>query len=324
MGFLSDGSFKNWQEGNTVHAVDYKQERDLLITASNDNWRRIIKQIVIQNPDGTQKSLTAYGPGVDNTNTNAIRVREGANIQLTLTGEVLTIAYAPADGSIPTAKLADGSVTNAKLALDAVTIDKMAANSVGTIELVDGSITDVKLAGLAVTTGKLADGAIATIKLADLAVTALKLGDNAVTTIKVQDLAITSAKIAGAAITTDKIAPGAVTADKLDPAILESSPQVAAHDADVHAHQSIMTEDVDFATWDATAKAYTTTNYRRLDNTVYMKSVLSTLSGGNFTTMTWSYYNTDGVTKVRDIVWTLTYDVNGGVKKNLTSETVYG
>lgn len=42
MGRIPDGSFKNWQDTEVVHATDYKQEREMLRVAINDNDTRIL------------------------------------------------------------------------------------------------------------------------------------------------------------------------------------------------------------------------------------------------------------------------------------------
>ena len=275
MGFLSANSFTIWQDGQTITAEEYQQERSLLITAINDNWARLIKTIVVQNPDGSVKSTTSM-----NTSTTSLTFREGTNVTLSLSGTVLTISQnltsgsigtnALANGAVTTIKIADGNVTSLKLADGSVLTAKVANSAITTDKLADGAVTGQKIAPATVATGNLADGAVTSVKLdngsvasdkiatgavtsdkiASLAVTEDKLADGAVTIDKLADFSISGEKIVNQSITGEKLINGAVdtvhlqdfsvTAQKLDPSILETSPQVAAHNADPDAHPDVL------------------------------------------------------------------------------------
>lgn len=58
---------------------------------------------------------------------------------------------------------------------------------------------------------------------------------------------------------------------------------------------------------------YVTTDYKRVDGTLYMRSVLSQLSGKNYSRDTWTFYDKTGIVPNDAVVWTLTYDVDGNV-----------
>jgi hypothetical protein len=59
---------------------------------------------------------------------------------------------------------------------------------------------------------------------------------------------------------------------------------------------------------------FTTVEYRRQDDTLFMRSVLSNPdANGNYQTDTWTYYGTDGTTVVEMKVWTITRDFDGDI-----------
>jgi|GEM_PF-6140845 hypothetical protein len=59
---------------------------------------------------------------------------------------------------------------------------------------------------------------------------------------------------------------------------------------------------------------FTTVEYRRQDDTLFMRSVLSNPdANGNYQTDTWTYYAADGTTPVETKVWTMTYDTDGDI-----------
>lgn len=66
---------------------------------------------------------------------------------------------------------------------------------------------------------------------------------------------------------------------------------------------------------------YTIMSYKRRDGSLYMKSTLSDPdASGNYLTMKWDFYDTDGTTLLYSQTWTLTYDAQG----NVTSKVVTG
>lgn len=46
MARIQDGTFKNWQDGEIIHAAEYKQEREILRAASNDMHENIFDQSI--------------------------------------------------------------------------------------------------------------------------------------------------------------------------------------------------------------------------------------------------------------------------------------
>lgn len=65
---------------------------------------------------------------------------------------------------------------------------------------------------------------------------------------------------------------------------------------------------------------FTTVDYKRLDGTLYAKSVLSNAdTNGNYQTRTITYYATDGSTVIRTDIWALTYDADGDLVSEVKS-----
>ena len=64
---------------------------------------------------------------------------------------------------------------------------------------------------------------------------------------------------------------------------------------------------------------YTVVDYKRSDNTLYMKSTLSNVVNGNYQTDTWQFYDAAGTTVILTVTWTLTYDADGNVISKVVS-----
>ncbi|MMZ47358.1 hypothetical protein D1872_90020 [compost metagenome] len=185
MAKIDQGMLKNWQDGQTIHAVEYNNERNLIVAAYND----------------TQAQVDVL-KGNGSISTGMLQ-----------------------DKSVTTAKLADLGVTTIKIAPSAVTRDKIAGlavngpliddNSIDTRHIVINAVKTAHLTDYAVTSMKLAEGSVITAKLADGSVTTAKIAGGAVETAKIKDLAVTTGKINDGAVTNAKIGPGAVTSDKL-------------------------------------------------------------------------------------------------------------
>ncbi|MED1803013.1 hypothetical protein [Brevibacillus porteri] len=60
--------------------------------------------------------------------------------------------------------------------------------------------------------------------------------------------------------------------------------------------------------FDAVSQVYTSVEYKRKDGTLFMKSVLSSKVGDNYTVDTRTFYGTNGTTVRRTEVWDITYD----------------
>lgn len=56
---------------------------------------------------------------------------------------------------------------------------------------------------------------------------------------------------------------------------------------------------------------YTIVEYKRTDDTLFARSVLSGGTSPQYTTRTVTYYDTDGTTVLRTDTYTLTYDTDG-------------
>jgi len=232
MGYIDSNTLRDWNDGDVVTSALYEQEREILRTAINDNFARLVKSFTVLNPDGTTKTTKNF-----DTAFNFLKLKEGSNVQLALdtsTG-VLTISAVPAtgsistpmiaDGAIITVKLADGSVTTAKIANGAITESKMAPDSVNTSAIKAGAIDNSKLANASVTGTKISNNAIGTAHLVDGSVTQSKIADGAVGTSQLANGAVTSSKIANGAVGssaimdgsvgTSKLADGSVTAQKM-------------------------------------------------------------------------------------------------------------
>ena len=220
MAQINPSSLRDWNNGDTIDEAAYEQERQILYTAINDNYARLIKQYFVRNADGSTKATQALDTAI-----NYINFRDTASIQIALDNVTSTLTFTLINGSVTTNSLADSSVTTikiedlavstAKIANLAVTNAKVADNAITTTKIVDANVTTAKLADLNVTTSKISDNAITTAKIVDSNVTTNKIVDNAITTAKIVDGNITTAKIANDSVVTAKIADGNVTNAKI-------------------------------------------------------------------------------------------------------------
>jgi hypothetical protein len=350
---INAGAMRDWENGQIVTAELYEADHEMLRVAINDNFARLVKSVTVLNANGTTKTTKNMDTAF---NFLKIKDGTGVAITLDATTGILTITAVPVAGSIGTSQLADGAVTTVKIADLNVTLAKLAANSVdaskivdgsvGTAEIADSSVTSAKIAANAVTSTKILDGAVGTAEIADNAITTAKVTDANITTAKIADISVTTEKLADGAITEDKIADaavtteklgagavtegniadqsitsakivdGSITASKLDATFGDSTPAVLAHNADRHAHNFILQEEVDPTSYDTTNKIYKKAYLRRENGTLYMVSNLSNLSNGTYLTVTCDYYDDGGASIVETLVWTLTYDAN----KKVTSK----
>lgn len=63
---------------------------------------------------------------------------------------------------------------------------------------------------------------------------------------------------------------------------------------------------------------YTVVDYKRPDNTTYLRSTLSNKVNGKYTTVTIGQYDDSG-TLASTQIWTLTYDANGLIQSKVVS-----
>jgi len=162
MGRVNPESMKDWKDGDIVMAADYKQERELLRVAINDNFDRLIKKFIAVNRNGSVKTTTDLNAAL-----NELRFREGDNVILSMDKDTatLTISVEYGQGSVDTPALKDGSVVRAKIANGAVHVEKIA----------DGAVTEAKIANNAVTTSKIANNSVTNAKIANQSVTTEKI-----------------------------------------------------------------------------------------------------------------------------------------------------
>ncbi|PLR72333.1 hypothetical protein [Bacillus sp. UMB0728] len=89
------------------------------------------------------------------------------------------------------------------------------------------------------------------------------------------------------------------------------------HLSDYMPHDSGLSE---FASNPDVNGVYTTVDFKRSDGTLYLKSVLSNPNGsGNYQTVNWKFYSTDGSTEALVVNWTITYDESGVIMKKEVS-----
>lgn len=97
--------------------------------------------------------------------------------------------------------------------------------------------------------------------------------------------------------------------DKIDAAITTINSKVANQDQTLNVSKSLPD----------TNGIYTVVEWKRTDNTLAKKSVLSNAdTNGNYLKQTITFYGVDGTTVTKTQVWGLTYDKNG----NVSSETL--
>lgn len=209
MGKVNPEAMKDWRDGDVVYAQDYKREREILRTAINDNFDRLIKRFVVKNASGQTKTTANL-----DTALNYLQFQEGANVILDMDASTATlkISVSYGSGSVPTAALADGSVTTVKVANSAIT----------EIKIANGAVTTNKLANGAVTTGKIADNAVNTAKIANNSVTEQKIANNSITSDKIVDQSVTASKLANNSVTTRAVADRSITEAKIQQGALDN------------------------------------------------------------------------------------------------------
>ena len=89
--------------------------------------------------------------------------------------------------------------------------------------------------------------------------------------------------------------------------VKQNADDVAAHLVDYMPHDD---ETNSYASSIDANGIYTVVDFKRADATLYLKSTLSnTDASGNYQTVTWLFYATDGTTLNLTKTWTLTYDI---------------
>lgn len=250
MGKVNPGSLKDWRDGDVVMAADYKQERELLRVAINDNFDRLIKQVVVQNANGQTKSTANLDEAL-----NILRFKEGANVTLSLdpATATLTIAVTYENSSVGTAAIADGAVTTVKVANSAINTIKIANNAVTEPKVANNAVSTRTIQNGSVTEPKMSDNSISTRTIQSKAVTEGKLNDAAVTTRTIADRAVNTAKLADRSVTEAKIQVGALdnryyTEAEVDAKLANKTDRTGDHQGTWH---GLRVEDIDPDGFDA-------------------------------------------------------------------------
>lgn len=262
MGKVNPGSLKDWRDGDVVMAADYKQERELLRVAINDNFDRLIKQVVVQNANGQTKSTANLDEAL-----NILHFKEGANVTLSLdpATATLTIAVTYENSSVGTAAIADGAVTTVKVANSAINTIKIANNAVTEPKIANNAVSTRTIQNGSVTEPKMSDNSISTRTIQSKAVTEGKLNDAAVTTRTIADRAVNTAKLADRSVTEAKIQVGALdnryyTEAEVDAKLANKTDKTGDHQGTWH---GLRVEDIDPEGFDA---ARITALEKRLDD----------------------------------------------------------
>lgn len=262
MGKVNPGSLKDWRDGDVVMAADYKQERELLRVAINDNFDRLIKQVVVQNANGQTKSTANLDEAL-----NILRFKEGANVTLSLdpATATLTITVTYENSSVGTAAIADGAVTTVKVANSAINTIKIANNAVTEPKVANNAVSTRTIQNGSVTEPKMSDNSISTRTIQSKAVTEGKLNDAAVITRTIADRAVNTAKLADRSVTEAKIQVGALdnryyTESEVDAKLANKTDKTGDHQGTWH---GLRVEDIDPDGFDA---ARITALEKRLDD----------------------------------------------------------
>lgn len=123
-------------DGVTVFEQDLDRNFELLRTANNDNFERLIKKFNVLDKNGTLKTTSVLS-----TILNYLQFKESDSIVITLDPTNATLQFSVIDGSIVTNKIKDGNVTTEKLANGAVTTVKIADLSVTKEKVKKGELT---------------------------------------------------------------------------------------------------------------------------------------------------------------------------------------
>ena len=195
MAKIGTGVMKQWQDGETIHAVEYNNERNLIVEAFNDTQEQV----------DTIKNTASVGTSM--LQNLAVTTDKLANSSVT--------ANKISDAAVTTTKLADASVTEQKIAINAITETKIDDSAVTTAKIAPASVTSDKLAPTSVTSDKVSAGAVTTDKIFDGAVTQTKIADGSIGLSKLADGSVVTTKIADESVSSSKLAVGAVTPDKI-------------------------------------------------------------------------------------------------------------
>lgn len=170
MAKINEGTLKDWADGQTVTADLYKQEREILRAAINDNDQNFEGHVGIgvdiTSSDTTknkhvsnknmkdlhdkdtaqQTALDSQGTTIANHDERIVLIEDTLPTKATITYVNQEVAKVQngliADGSVTRQKIVDGEVINSKLANGVVTASKVDGTTVYTAEQVDEAIDE--------------------------------------------------------------------------------------------------------------------------------------------------------------------------------------
>lgn len=171
------------------------------------------------------------------------------------------------------------SITTGSSGADIIKSTPISANSGNTVQAqLAWLLTQIAIAA----TGAIPDGSIGQEKLTSLLSTKI-------------DTALSNTGLLATLLTTDK--------SSSVNAINEIFEDITTYMANYMSYASAKVEDV-----------YTVVDFKRADNTLYLKSTLSNPdTNGYFQTCTLNYYDNVGTTIINTVTWTFTYDTDGNI-----------
>lgn len=97
--------FNEWNDGDVIRAKEYNREHEIIRTAINDNFERLIKEVRLLDKDGEEIDVHTLSDLV-----NFLSLQEGDNIQFELDSEnnVIKVSVIQGEGSGLNADLLDG------------------------------------------------------------------------------------------------------------------------------------------------------------------------------------------------------------------------
>ncbi|WP_096636436.1 hypothetical protein [Clostridium cochlearium] len=114
-------------------------------------------------------------------------------------------------------------------------------------------------------------------------------------------------------------------ADIIDTKLKETSNKMDTFKTETESHLADMTQQVEkiekeLSNYNSYSSAkddngiFTVVEYKRADNSLYMKSTLSNPdTEGNYQTMTWEFYDDVGTSIINTVVWDIIYDEDGDI-----------
>ena len=100
-----------------------------------------------------------------------------------------------------------------------------------------------------------------------------------------------------------------ITRKELSESLLNDIDKIENHETDFMPHDSGLNQ---YASGIDSDGIYTVIEFKRVDDTLYLKSTLSNPNdNGSYQTCIWEFYDEDGTTLSLTKTWTIAYDNNG-------------